>query len=144
MSDLESKDFPTVSTSEQKTDGLGKPDDAAGEACKRAQEAGAWIVADYGPVLSHKDKAKAVTLFRRALIPPKRPGRKPKEAVTAAHRDFETGMRGSALYRAHIPGWEKHNRYRRKYEERALMAAINTRKRRLGIEAASNRPPRSA
>jgi hypothetical protein len=39
-------------------------------------------------------------------------------------------MRAEALYRAHIPGWEKHSKWRRKHEERALMDAIRSRRRR--------------
>jgi len=46
----------------------------------------------------------------RILFPSRRPGRRPKETVTAAHRDSKNCIHGPALYRAHIPGWEKHNR----------------------------------
>ena len=39
-------------------------------------------------------------------------------------------MRGGELFRKHITGWEKHNRYRRRVEAKTLMDAIRSRQRR--------------
>ena len=112
---------------EPKPDVNGRPCELAS---KRAQEAGARIVADLGAALSSRDRKNLVTAFRRTLLPPKRPGRRCKETITAAHRDWQNVMHGPALYRADIPGWEKHNRFRRKCEAQTLMDAIRTRERR--------------
>jgi hypothetical protein len=116
---------------EPKGDVSGKADPlVVAEACKRAQDTGAGIVAELGALLAHGDRRKVLSSFRRILFPPGRPGRRPKETVTAAHRDWKNGVRAPALYRAHIPGWGKHNRYRRQSEARALMDAVRTRDRR--------------
>ena len=44
--------------------------------------------------------------------------------MTAAYLDWKAGMRGVCLYRKHIPGWQKHSRYHRIGEQKALMDAI--------------------
>ena len=105
-------------------------EDAVNRACQLAQQAGADIVAQLGPMLGRRDLAKAVTVFRHTLLPGRQRGRKPKEQITAAHRDWKNGVRGVALYRSHIPGWDKHSHYRRQSEARGLMDAIYSRERR--------------
>jgi hypothetical protein len=85
---------------------------------------------DLGSLLDPSDRRKVLIAFRGTLFPARRPGRRRKERITAAHQDWKNGMRGLALYRAHIPGWERHNRYRRQSEARALMDAVRTRDRR--------------
>jgi hypothetical protein len=50
--------------------------------------------------------------------------------MTAAYRDWKAGMRGVALFRKHIPGWEGHHRYRKIGEQKALIDAIRSRSRR--------------
>jgi hypothetical protein len=99
------------------------------EACKLAQEIGAKIGTQFGSVLTPRARQKVVTAFRRTLFPAKSPGRRRKEAITAAHRDWKGGMRGVDLYKAHIPGWQKHNHWRREGEARRLMDAIQSRER---------------
>jgi hypothetical protein len=126
MSDQESKGLPEGTEPESKPDVFAPVD----EACKRAQDAGGAIVTEFGAVLAHRDRNELLTAFRRILFPARRPGRRPKETITAAHLDWKNGMHGPALYRAHIPGWEKHNRFRRQCESRTLMEAIRTRERR--------------
>ena len=64
------------------------------------------------------------------LVPKRKAGRRPKPQVTAAYLDWKTGMRGVALFRKHISGWEKHNRYHRIGEQKELMDAIRSRFRR--------------
>jgi hypothetical protein len=131
MNDQESKGQPGAVDALPIHDGIGAPDPSpVAEACKRAQDAGVAIVADLGALLANRDRSKVLTAFRHILFPARRPGRRPKETITAAHRDWKGGIRGPALYRAHIPGWEKHNRYRRQSEARALMDAVRTRNRR--------------
>ena len=108
------------------------------EACKRAQESGKRIVAEIGSSLGPAERRKVLTAFRRTLFPARRPGRRRKEAVTAAHQDWKNGVCGPALYRTHIPGWENHNRYRRQSEARALMDAVRSRERRASKQEHSN------
>ena len=84
--------------------GLPDPSPVA-EACKRAHDAGSRIAAELGSSLGPSDRRKVLITFRRTLFQAKRPGRRRKDAVTAAHRDWKSGVRGLALYRAHIPGW---------------------------------------
>ena len=116
---------------ESKGSGSGTPDPSlVAEACKRAHDAGSRIAVDLGSSLGPSDRRKVLITFRRTLFPAKRPGRRRKDAVTAAHRDWKNGVRGLALYRAHIPGWDKHHHYRRQSESRALMDAIRSRERR--------------
>jgi hypothetical protein len=129
-------DVAPVANHEPKPSGFGakeieiQADQAAAEACRIAQDAGLRIVSQFGPALGRKARMKALGALRRVLFPPRRPGRKCKEAVTRAHIDWKNGLRGVALYRAHIPGWEKHSSWRRTAEARALMDAIRTRDRR--------------
>ena len=126
----ENRDVAAVVNHEPKPSGSGTPDSQpVAEACKRAQDVGVAIVADFGEALARRDRSKVLSTFRRILFPARRPGRRPKETITAAHRDWKNGVRGPALCRAHIPGWEKHGYYRRQSEARALMDAIRTRER---------------
>jgi len=55
-----------------------------------------------------------------------------KAHITAACMDSKAGMKAHDLCVKHIPGWLKHNRYRRIVEQRTLMAAIRSRVRRAG------------
>ena len=131
MSDQESKGPSVPAEAVQKIDVFGTPNPSpVAEACRQAHDAGYRIAAEFGPSLSPSDRRKVLITFRRTLFPAKRPGRRRKETVTAAHRNWKNGMRGLALYRTHIPGWEKHHRYRRQSEARALMDAVHTRDRR--------------
>ena len=98
--------------------------------CRLGHESGLEIRVAFDSKLNRRDLLKAVTAFRRALIPPRRPGRRLKAQITAAHRDWKNGVRGVALYTAHIPGWAKHSEWRHKGEARALMDAIRSRERR--------------
>jgi len=84
----------------------------------------------YGERLTREECLKLVSLFRAGMVPRRRAGRRPKPQVTAAYLDWKAGMRGVALFRKHIPGWQKHNRYRRMAEQKGLMDAIRNRVRR--------------
>ena len=79
------------------------------EACAIAQEAASVAVSRLGPSRDRRERQKLLTAFRRVLFPIRRPGRRRKEEITAAHQDWKNGMRGVELYRKHIPGWEKHS-----------------------------------
>jgi hypothetical protein len=98
-------------------------------ATKAAVEAGQQIAKDSW-ALTRRERLGVANAFRRHVLLPGRPGRKRSNRITAAHADWKTGMRGVALYRKHIRGWEKHNFWRRKSEARTLMDAIRTRERR--------------
>ena len=102
------------------------------EACAIAKEAAARAIGCLGACPDRRERQKVLTAFRHVIIPVKRPGRKRKEGITAAHRDWKNGMRGVALYRKYIPGWESHGYWRRKGEESRLRNAISTRDRREG------------
>ena len=88
--------------SKPKGDGFGSTASVA-EACKRAYQAGSQIIADLGSLIGSTERRRVLSVFRRTLFPARRPGRRPKETITAAHRDWKNGMHGPALYRAHIP-----------------------------------------
>jgi hypothetical protein len=64
------------------------------------------------------------------VIPPGKPGRKRRKEITAALADWNAGMRGIALYRKHIAGFDRMSCWRRKAKSRSLMDAIHARKRR--------------
>jgi hypothetical protein len=69
--------------------------------------------------------------FRHVINPVKRPGRRKKEQITAAHRDWKNGTTSPVeLCKKHIAGWKDHNRFRREVEARRLMDAIRSRERR--------------
>jgi len=90
------------------------------------------LVARFGYVLGRKELAKVVAAFRRNLFPPGRRGRKRTKRITEAVKDWRAGVRAVALYRVHIPGWERHHHYKGKAEEKALTDAIRSRERREG------------
>jgi RecB family exonuclease len=99
-----------------------------------AKEAVARVANDlrhqYGEGLTREQWLKLVSVFRAGTVPRRRAGRRPKPQVTASYLDWKTGMRGVALFRKHIPGWEKHNRYHRIGEQKELIDAIRSRYRR--------------
>jgi hypothetical protein len=84
----------------------------------------------YGESLTRGDYIQVARAFYSAIVPKRKPGRRPKPQVTAAYLDWKGGLRGHPLYAKHIPGWQKHNRYRRQGEQKALMDAIRSRSRR--------------
>jgi hypothetical protein len=83
-----------------------------------------------GEGLTREQCLKLVSVFRAGVVPRRKAGRRPKPQVTAAYLDWKTGMRGVALFRKHIPGWDKHNRYHRIGEQKELLDAIRSRYRR--------------
>jgi hypothetical protein len=94
------------------------------------------IRAELGDRLSRDESVKLTKSFRSAVVPRRKPGRQPSTRVTAAYSDWKAGMRPGELCEKHIPGWRKHNRYRRNGEMKALMDAIRTRRRRDAARAA--------
>ena len=99
------------------------------KATRAATDAGQQIATSYLD-LTRRERLNVVNAFRRQLIAPGKPGRKLSSKITAAQLDWKQGMRGIALYRKHIRGWDLHHYWRRKVESRALMDAIRTRERR--------------
>lgn len=83
-----------------------------------------------GQGLTREEYLRLVSAFRAGIVLRRRAGRRPKPQVTAAYLDWKAGMRGVALFRKHIPGWEGHHRYRKNGEQKALMNAIRSRSRR--------------
>ena len=84
----------------------------------------------YGELLTRDEGLRLVSVFRAGVVPRRRAGRRLKPQVTAAYLDWNAGMRGVALFRKHVPGWEGHHRYRRMGEQKALMDPIRSRSRR--------------
>jgi hypothetical protein len=77
-----------------------------------------------------RDALRIVSAFRSTLIPHAKRGPKLKAMITAAHGDYNGGMRGVALYRKHIPRFDRMGHWEREVRTRSLMDAIRTRERR--------------
>lgn len=132
MSDQESKGFPSPASDEPKTsvfDTASATSEEVPAAEVIATEASQRIARHYGQ-RDRRGRIRIVTIFRRQLIPPRRPGRKRREEITAAHADWKLGMRGLELYRKHIPRYDRMSQWRRKSESRDLRDAIRSRERR--------------
>ncbi len=82
--------------------------------------------------LDRPARLRLVNALRRELLPPKPRGRKPDPRITAAYEDWMNGMRGVALCRKHIPGYDQMGEGRRRVESRRLMEAIRSRERQNG------------
>jgi hypothetical protein len=95
-----------------------------------ATEAAQRIRAKLIDRLSRDEFVKLARAFRSAIVPRRKPGRQPSTRVTAAYADWKAGTKPRALCEKHIPGWAKHNHYRRNGERKALMDAIRNRRRR--------------
>ena len=80
--------------------------------------------------LDRPARVKLFKVFRSELIPRKAPGRKRRKEITAAYEDWKLGIKGPALFRIHIPGFDKLSHWRRREKSRGLMDAIRTRRRR--------------
>lgn len=132
MSDQQSKCLFTPSSGEQQTSVSGTTEpipENLPTAEVIATEAGQRIARDH-PHLGRRGRLQIVSAFRRQLIPPRKPGRKRRKEITAAHADWKLGMRGVELYRRHISGFDRMSRWRRESESRDLMDAIRSRERR--------------
>jgi hypothetical protein len=64
---------------------------------------------EFGAGLTREQCLKLVGVFRAGVVPRQRAGRRPKPQVTAAYLDWKAGMRGVALFRKHIPEWDRRN-----------------------------------
>jgi hypothetical protein len=113
---------------------VAPPEKPASEACTAAKEKAAQVAQEirqtFGERLTREECIRVASAFRSAVVPKRKPGRRRKAHVTAALADWKAGIRGVALFQKHIPGWQKHNRYRRMAEEKRLMDAIRSRDRR--------------
>lgn len=108
-----------------------RPESEAFTAAKEmAARAAHDIRSQYGEQLTRDECQKLVSAFRAGVVPRRKAGRRPKPHVTAAYLDWKAGMRGVQLFEKHIPGWRKHNRYHRIGEQKELMDAIRSRRRR--------------
>ena len=111
----------------QKNNGASEAFTAAGETVTRTAHE---IRRQFGAGLTREQCLKLVSAFRAGVVPRRRAGRRPQPQVTAAYLDWKMGMRGVALFRKHILGWDKHNRYHRIGEQKELLDAIRSRYRR--------------
>lgn len=75
-------------------------------------------------------RRKVVGVFRRQLLPPGKPGPKFKKEITAAFVDWQAGLRGIALYRKHVPGFNQMSHWKRRGKMHALREALRARARR--------------
>ena len=102
-----------VAAEPQATSEIIKAEHAVAESKTIAVEAATRIRVRYG---AHLDRRKLVEIskaFRAALVPRRKAGRKRNGAITAAHADWKTGIRGLALHRKHIRNFDKLSRWRR-------------------------------
>jgi len=113
-----------VSTADQKTTRMMLADAAA-----IAEQTGKEIAAKFCD-LGTRERRSLVLRFRRQLFPASKPGRRRSGQITAACSDWNAGMRGVALYRKNIPGYDRMGHWQRKVKTRALMDAIRARRRR--------------
>jgi hypothetical protein len=90
------------------------------------------ILTEHGDELNRSERIRLLQWLRGALIVKKKAGRRPLIRVTRAYQAWKEGIRGIALFREHIPRWEKLACYRRRDEQRKLLAAIHSRRRRDG------------
>jgi len=95
-----------------------------------ARQHGEMLRRQFGERLSRIEALRVATEFKTALVPKRKGGRPPSDRITRAFEDWKAGMRGVTLFAKHIPGWHKHNRYRRMGEQKALTDAIRNRWRR--------------
>jgi hypothetical protein len=110
------------------------------EQCRSsAIEAGQRIAEEVGN-LDRRELSRIVRAFRSQLLPPRKPGRRRNKEITAAHADWQSGLRGVALYRKHIPRFDQMSRWRRQAKIRALMDAIRSRERRARKRARNDQP----
>lgn len=121
--------IPSPKPTAPEPDQAGLKQAAVQEAARHARASAAEILARWGE-LAIPERRQILRAFRLAIIPRRRAGRKQIEALTAAYEAWKRGMRGVALYQTHIPRWERLSRWRRKGEQRSLMDAIYSRKRR--------------
>lgn len=132
MNDQRSRSLPATFSGEQETSGFGaassNPENAR-SAEVIATETGQQIARDC-PHLDRRGRLRIVSAFRRQLFPPRKPGKKRRKEITAAHADWKVGMRGVELYSRHISGFDRMSRWRRESESRDLMDAIRSRERR--------------
>jgi len=108
-----------------------KPDSEAFAAAKeKAVRMGRELREELAGRLTPEECERVARAFRSAVIPKRKPGRRRNARITAAYLDWKDGIRGRALYLKHIPGWERHHRYRRNGEQKALIDAVRSRDRR--------------
>ena len=80
---------------------------------------------------SSERQARAyVRAFQAQLLPPCHPRRWRKKKLTRACQDYENGQRGIALFRKHIPRWDKLSHDSRTVRSQRLMASIRRRQSR--------------
>jgi hypothetical protein len=122
---------PSATDSEptSKADVSGTPETHLTEAAATAERAGKDIAATFRS-LAPRQRRSVVTVFRRQLFPPGKPGRKRSKEITAAYADWKAGMRGLSLYRKHILRFDRMGYWERKVKTRALMDSIRARTRR--------------
>jgi hypothetical protein len=72
---------------------------------EKATRAARNIRRKYGEGLSREEYIRLANTLRSAVVPRRKPDRRPKPTITAAYEDWKAGMRGAELYRRHIPGW---------------------------------------
>ena len=65
------------------------------------------IRADSNPPLTNAELVEVVSFFRSQLLPKRKAGRRPLIRITRAYEAWKAGTRGVALYRTHIPRWER-------------------------------------
>ncbi len=100
------------------------------EKAKRIAALAAQVVLKFDPALERNEVLAVVAEFKKYIVPKRKPGRPRNTRITAACADYKAGIRGLALHRAHIAGFDKLSRWQRQGKIRRLTEAIRTRLRR--------------
>jgi len=129
MTDAENTGLPLANEDLSKIGVGGSSEAQFAEAAAIAERVGHELAANFR-TLPPRQRRSVVTAFRRALLPPGRPGRRRSKEITAAYADWTSGVRGLELYRRHIHRFDRMGHWERNVRMRALMDAIRARKRR--------------
>jgi hypothetical protein len=80
--------------------------------------------------MTERQRRALVRAFQAPLLPPNRTRRWQKKKLTRACQDYEKGLRGVALYAAHIVGWSRLSHDSRMVRSQRLLKSIRRRQSR--------------
>ncbi len=80
---------------------------------------------------SRPKRLRTARFIHRRLVPPKGPSGRPRQRrLDAALVDYENGVRGVALYKKHIPNWDRLSKWQRRIAQERLSNALTKRRTR--------------
>lgn len=95
----------------------------------------------YPQNLSSKEIARLQRRLKARLRPPEaraRPGKRAERRISEALADWESGIKGVALYQQHIPQYAQLAHWRRRREQTRLLNAIYKRRQRRRAKPAAS------